>query len=76
MATDSCHPVLLRVEVFEVVQEDSPAVVPDGNILAPRREVHAGDVPERGARGRPVGEGRERWEVDLCEKMMVEHPAC
>ena len=60
--------VLLRAEVFEMVQEDSTAVVSNGNILAPCREVHARDMPERSARGRPVGECRERWEVDLCGK--------
>ena len=48
-----------------MVQQRASTAVPNRNVLAAGREVHARHMAERRAGRRPVGVRRERREVDL-----------
>ena len=45
--------------VLQMIQQDMPAVVPDREILASRREIDRCDVAEWSARCRPICESGE-----------------
>jgi hypothetical protein len=56
---------LLLPIVSELVQQHSSTIVSYGDIFAPSRKIHRGDVAQRSARRRPISKGGERREVDL-----------
>lgn len=51
--------------ISELVQQHTSTIVSNGEVLAPSRKIHRGDMTQRGLRRRPISKGGERREVDL-----------